>query len=151
PYPFAEGGYHALNTFINCLEIRYGTKYLHKESLFSGGICSNDSVSEAGWTNTGGIRYKKTADSTWKYANWNTTPSDMCYDNAVGKTHCSNWLPAEHPKEQCMESQMAAYFAVETGVSEGSEFESYGASYYYRNIVGVKGLADGEMKVKVYK
>lgn len=151
PYPFAEGGYHALNTFINCLEIRYGTKYLHKESLFSGGICSNDSVSEAGWTKTGGIRYKKTADSTWKYANWNTTPSDMFYNASGGKTNMNEFLSNYCPKEQCMESQMAASFAVETGVQEGEEFEFYGATYYYRNIVDTKGLADGEMNVKVYK
>lgn len=151
-YPFAEGGYHALNTFITCMEVLHGTKYLHKATLFSSGISSNDGCSsEAAWKENGGVRYKLSAEDTWKYGTWNFTPSDMCYDNAAGKTHFSNWLNAEHPKEQCMESQMAASFAVETGVSEGSEFEFYGGTYWYKNVTGVNGLADGEMNVKVYK
>ena len=152
PYPFAEGGYHALNTFITCMEILYGTKYLHKAALFSSGISSNDGCSsEATWKENGGVRYKLSTDGAWKYGQWNNTPSDMCYNNASGKTHLSNWLNAEHPKEQCMESQMAASFAVETGVSEGVEFEFYGGTYWYKNVTGVNGLADGEMNVKVYK
>lgn len=151
PYPFAEGGYHTLNTFITCLEVLYGTKYLHKESLFSGGICSNDGVSESTWRKIGGIKYKQTSASVWKYANWNTTPSDMCYNSSMSKTNMSEFINNYYPKEQCMESQMAASFAVETNVQEGVEFEFYGATYYYYNIPGTRGLADGDMNVKVYK
>lgn len=151
PYPFAEGGYHTLNTFITCLEVLYGTKYLHKESLFSGGICSNDSVSESTWRKVGGVKYKQTSASVWRYANWNTTPSDMCYNSSMAKTNMSDFINNYHPKEQCMESQMAASFAVEKNIQEGVEFEFYGATYYYYNIPGTRGLADGDMNVKIYK
>lgn len=109
PYPFAEGGYHALNTFVSCMEILYGTKYLHKASLFSSGISSNDSCSsEATWKANGGVRYKVSSDGTWKYGTFGYTPSDICYNSNGDKTYLSNWVNSEHPKEQCMESQMAA-------------------------------------------
>ena len=45
----------------------------------------------------------------------------------------------------------AASFAVEIGVSEGVEFDFYGEKYWYKNVTGVNGLADGEMNVRVYK
>ena len=50
-----------------------------------------------------------------------------------------------------MEAQMAASFAVETGVAENEEFEFYGSTYWYNNPTGVNGLADGVMNVRVYK
>lgn len=152
PYPFAEGGYHALNTFISCMEVLHGTKYLHNANMFSSGISSNDTCSnEDTWKANGGIRYKLASDGTWKYGNWSSSPSDMRYNSSNGNTHFSNFLNQEHPKEQVMESQMAASFAVETGVSEGVEFDFYGEKYWYKNVTGVNGLADGEMNVRVYK
>ena len=152
PYPFAEGGYHALNTFITCMEVLYGTKYLHKVSLFSSGISSADSCSsETTWKNNGGVRYKLSSDDTWKYGIWSATPQGIYYNNAKGTGSLTAWLNSEHPKEQCMESQMAASFAVETGVSEETEFEFYGGTYWYKNVTGVNGLVDGEMNVRMYK
>lgn len=56
-----------------------------------------------------------------------------------------------HPKEQCMESQMAASWAAEFGIAENTEYEAYGGTYRYKNITGVKGLADGVMNCKVYR
>ena len=50
-----------------------------------------------------------------------------------------------------MESQMAASFAVETGVAEGEEFTFYGGTYWYGNPTGIFGLNDGEMNTRVYK
>lgn len=50
-----------------------------------------------------------------------------------------------------MESQMAASWAAEFGIAENTEYEAYGATYRYKNITGVKGLADGVMNCKVYR
>lgn len=50
-----------------------------------------------------------------------------------------------------MESQMAASWAAEFGIAENTEYEAYGATYRYKNITGVKGLADGAMNCKVYR
>lgn len=50
-----------------------------------------------------------------------------------------------------MESQMAASFAFETGVEEGSEFDFYGGKYWYKNVQGAKSMAEGHMNVIVFK
>lgn len=50
-----------------------------------------------------------------------------------------------------MESQMAASWAAEFGIAENTEYEAYGVTYRYKNITGVKGLADGVMNCKVYR
>ena len=50
-----------------------------------------------------------------------------------------------------MESQMAASWAAEFGIAENTEYEAYGTTYRYKNITGVKGLADGVMNCKVYR
>ena len=92
PYPFAEGGYHALNTFISCMEVLHGTKYLHNANMFSSGISSNDTCSnEDTWKANGGIRYKLASDGTWKYGNWSSIPSDMRYNSSNGNTYFSNF------------------------------------------------------------
>lgn len=60
PLPFAEGGYHGINTFILCMELLYGTKYLNDKNLFGSGISSNDACySENAWLGNGGVRYKE--------------------------------------------------------------------------------------------
>lgn len=147
-YPFAEGGYLAYNTYITTQELLFGTKYLHKNTLFGSGISSNDSSNnEENWKLNGGVRYRVKDSETWKYSTWSGT-GDICYNNTGSKTHFSSLLNQEAPKEQCMESQMAASFAVETGVTEGEEFEFYGGKYWYRN---VNGLYDNQMNVVVYK
>ena len=152
PYPWAEGGYHALNTFVTCMEALYGTKALHKNTLFSSGVSSNDGCTdEASWKLQGGMRYKLHSAQDWTYGRWNTTPADLFYGATQEKTYFSNLLNSEYPKEQCMEAQMAASFAVETGVAPGEEFSFYGGTYWYDNPTGANGLQDGEMNARVYK
>lgn len=148
PYPFAEGGYHALNTYITCMEVLYGTKYLHKSDRFGSGISSNDGISsEATWKSNGGVRYKLSSDGTWKYTTW-SGQGDIYYSSTQQRTTFSNMLNAENPKEQCMESQMAYSFAVETGVPADTEFEFYGATYWWQPVAD----ADADrMNVRVYK
>lgn len=149
PYPFAEGGYHTLNTYITCLEVFYGTKYLHNALMFGSGISSNDSCStEENWLQNGGVRYKKHAETDWKYAKWYET-KDIDYDNSGKRTNFTVLINSEHPKEACMESQMAVSFAVETGVPENTEFEFYGYKYRYVSVPGTDGTAS--MNVRLYK
>lgn len=151
PYPFAEGGFHAWNTFVTCLEVLYGTKALHRDTLFGSGISSNDAcTNESQWKEHGGVRFKQHAAGTWGYDEWNGQ-RDIYLDAEGTRTHFSATLNYEYPKEQCMEAQMAASFAVETGVAEGEEFTFYGGTYWYSNPTGAMGLADGEMNVRVYK
>lgn len=71
--------------------------------------------------------------------------------NLLKKTYFSNLINSEYPKEQCMESQMAASFAFETGVEEGLEFDFYGGKYWYKSVQGTKSMAEGHMNVIVFK
>lgn len=149
PYPFAEGGYHTLNTYITCLEVFYGTKYLHNPLMFGSGISSNDSCSnEENWLQNGGVKYKKHAETDWKYAKWSDT-KDIYYDNSGKRTNFTLLMNLEHPKEACMESQMAVSFAIETGVSENTEFDFYGYKYRYVSVPDTDGTAS--MNVRLYK
>lgn len=151
PYPFAEGGYHALNTFIISQEVLYGTKYLHDPSMFGSGISANNNCnSEATWKLYGGVRYKLSSGDTWKYCNWNAS-TDIYRTAAGARSNMSATVNYEYPKEQCMESQMALSYAVETGVAAGTEFEMYGGTYWYENVDGALGVADGYMNARVYK
>lgn len=149
PYPFAEGGYHALNTLVTELEVLYGTKYLHNANMFGSGISSNDScANEGNWLVNGGVRFKKNGTETWTYAKW-SEQKDIYYNATGSRTHFSTLLNSEHPKEACMESQMAFSFAMETGVPEDTEFEFYGYKYRYVSVPGTDGTAS--MNVRVYK
>ncbi len=151
PYPVAEGGYHAYNAAITRREILFGTNYLHNPSLFGSGISSNDTCNnETTFLANGGFKYKLSSDTIWSYCNFGSNPA-MCYNNAGGVTNASTWLNSQYPKEQCMESQMAASFAKETGVAQNTNFTFYGSVYQYRNIMGVLGLSDGRMNVIVTK
>lgn len=149
PYPFAEGGYHALNTFITELEVLYGTKYLHNANMFGSGISSNDSCeNEGNWLVNGGVRYKKTGTETWTYAKW-SDQKDIYYNATGSRTNFTALLNSEYPKEASMESQMAFSFAMETGVPEDTEFEFYGYKYRYVSVPGTDGTAS--MNVRIYK
>jgi len=75
----------------------------------------------------------------------------MYYNASAGTANASAWLNGQYPKEQCLESQMAASFAKETGVAQNTDFSFYGTTYQYRNVTGVLGLADGYMNVIVTK
>lgn len=151
PVPFAEGGYHAINTFTLCMELLYGTKYLHDKNLFGSGISSNDScASTDDWMNNGGVRVREKGTTDWTYKKWgDQTPFGVKSD--MSKVSFSSFVNQEKPKEQCMESQMAASWAVEFGIAEDTEYEAYGQTYRYRNVTGVKGLADGVMSCNVYR
>ena len=149
PYPFAEGGYHALNTLVTELEVLYGTKYLHNANMFGSGISSNDScANEGNWLVNGGVRYKKTGAETWTYAKW-SEQKDIYYNATGSRTNFNTLLASEYPKEACMESKMAFSFAMETGVPEDTEFEFYGYKYRYVSVPGTDGTAS--MNVRVYK
>lgn len=151
PVPFAEGGYHAINTFTLCMELLYGTKYLHDKNLFGSGISSNDPCASADdRMNNGGVRVREKGTTDWTYKKWgDQTPFGVKSD--MSKSNFSDFVNQEKPKEQCMESQMAASWAVEFGIAEDTEYEAYGQTYRYRNVTGVKGLADGVMNCKVYR
>lgn len=151
PLPFAEGGYHGINTFILCMELLYGTKYLHDNNLFGSGISSNDACnSENTWIDNGGVRCKEQGTAEWTYRGFgDRTP--FGHNEKLEKNYFSWFINKWRPKEQCMESQMAASWAAEFGIAENTEYEAYGAAYRYKNITGVKGLADGVMNCKVYR
>lgn len=151
PLPFAEGGYHTINTFIMCMELLYGTKYLHDNRLFGSGISSNDSCSnEDTWLNNGGVRTREQGTEAWIYRQFNQATPFGC-NAKMEKQNFSFFINLYCPKEQCMESQMAASWAAEFGIAEDTEYEAYGVMYRYKNITGVKGLADGLMNCKVYR
>ena len=151
PLPFAEGGYHAINTFTMCMELLYGTKYLHDNRLFGSGISSNDSCSnEDTWLNNGGVRTREQGTEDWIYCPFNQATPFGC-NAKMEKQNLLYFINLYRPKEQCMESQMAASWAAEFGIAEDTEYEAYGVMYRYKNITGVKGLADGLMNCKVYR
>lgn len=151
PLPFAEGGFHGVNTFILCMELLYGTKYLHDNNLFGSGISSNDACnSENTWLDNGGVRCKEQGTEEWTYRGFgDSTP--FGHNEKLEKNNFSWFVNSFRPKEQCMESQMAASWAAEFGIAENTEYEAYGVTYRYKNITGVKGLADGVMNCKVYR
>lgn len=151
PLPFAEGGYHAINTFLLSMELLYGTKYLHDNNLFGSGISSNDACnSENTWLGNGGVRCKEQGTEEWTYCRFgDSTPFGL--NEKLEKNNFSWFVNYSRPKEQCMESQMAASWAAEFGIAENTEYEAYGVTYRYKNITGVKGLADGVMNCKVYR
>ena len=151
PVPFAEGGYHALNTFLTYLEIKYGSRYLHAAAKFGSGISSNDGCSnEAAWKSNGGVRCRKVGDANWVYQSFGSKPSVIRRD-ATG-TQWDAWtvlLNNYHPKEAVMESQMALSFAVEFGIDEGEEFEFYGNVYSWSKVSVADGPDEGHMSAIV--
>lgn len=151
PVPFAEGGYHSLNVFIICMELLYGTKNLHDNALFGSGISSNDNVkNENDWRENGGVRTKEQGNQDWVYS----LMGRKAYFGANANMDTNNfsyYINYGRPKEQCMESQMAASWATEFGVAEDTDFDAYGAVYRYKNIPGAEKLSDGVMNCKVYR
>lgn len=151
PVPFAEGGYHSLNVFIICMELLYGTKNLHANALFGSGISSNDNVkNENDWRENGGVRTKEQGTQDWVYS----LMGRQTYFGANANMDTNNfsyYINYGRPKEQCMESQMAASWATEFGVAEDTDFDAYGAVYRYKNIPGAEKLSDGVMNCKVYR
>ena len=151
PIPFAEGGMFAYCAFLSSMETKHKTKNLHSASLFGSGISSNDACSnETQYRSNGGMKYSLDSGVTWVYNKW-SEQNALYYTNTGVRTHMSNFFNSEDVKEQCNESQIAASYAKETGIGENTEFTMYGEKYFYKNVPGVNGLADGEMNVLVYK
>lgn len=151
PAPVAEGGYHLFNTFMNTMEVGYGTKFLHANTMFSPGISSDfDCADEATYRLNGGIKY--TSGSTVNYRKWSDT-------SAVNSSY--NWSDAVNSykgKFQCMEPQIALSIAVETGVAPGASFRWNGGVWRYDLATPVDDVeypiispADGEMNCRIYK
>ena len=164
PVPFAEGGFFALNSYLTSYEVFYGTKYLHSQSKFTGGIYSSTPSNETSWKTVGNIRYKEAVvndveqdldSQNWSYKSWGSYIQTEGYyyksDATDTKTTWSAAVNYQLPKEQCMESQIVASFAAETGVGENTEFEFYGNTYWYKNVPGTVGFVDGKMNVVVFK
>lgn len=152
PYPVAEGGYHALNVFLSCMEAAYGTKYLYSASRFSSGISSNDSANtEANWLEHGGMRSKVTGGSAWTYSMFSQNNSPIRYTSAAGNTDASNLLNRYAPKTLCMEAQMALSMAAELNVAPDTKFQFYGKTYLYKTPAGATSLLSGRMNARVYR
>lgn len=154
PYPFAEGGYHATNTFIIALELLAGTRYLHQANLFGSGISS--SWNSNFFTN-GGVRFRAQSYEGWTNKQLGDYSTPLQYDESGSTDMMSRVLYNRYPIEQCMESQMAASMATELGINPTTDpdnpnyFEFYGNRYYYMNVPGFDGLQEGRMNTRVYK
>lgn len=149
--PFAEGGYAARDIFVSYLETKYGRKDLHNANFFDGGISSNNSVTnETSWLKYGGVRYKIGGAGEWIYNGFSNQPN-FCYDNQKKKSNWNTLLNMSSAKEQCMESQIAASWAVEAKITEGQHFQMYGGEYWWNRVPGTLGLFDGRMNARIYK
>lgn len=158
PYPFAEGGYHATNTFITALELLAGTRYLHQANLFGSGISSNSGLNEGNFHTLGGVRFHAPGDTDyWTYKNFGSYSRPLQYSESGSDTYMSRVLYNEYPMEQCMESQMAASMATELGINPTTDpnspnyFDFYDNTYYYMNVPGFDGLQEGRMNTRIYK
>ncbi|GEM_PF-5610673 len=149
PFPFAEGGYHALNTFLNAMEIGYGTKDFFAADMFSAGVSSNYPCnSDETWKLNGGIRF--VSGETTRYATW---ADNSNIDTGRRWSTVTNWYK---PKFQCMEPQIAASLAAEMNLSPGESFTWNGGTWHYDNATPldgypIKNVADGEMNMRMYK
>jgi hypothetical protein len=149
PYPCAEGGFHAFNTFITAVEVGMGTKYIHAASRFSSGISSNDTCnSEATMNAYGGVRCRVSGTEAWTYFTWGANGL-IAYNTSGATTNNNNLLAGQRFKEQCMESQMAYSWAQEFGVSESTEYQFYNAPYWFANVA--TNSSCGLMSARVYK
>lgn len=155
PVPFAEGGYHTVNSYLTSYEVLYGTKYLHADNKFTNGICNSTCNSESTWLINGGLRYREKGETDWDwvYKSWgaNTNYYYMSTSSSLTMMTASNLVNTGSPKEQCMESQIVASFAQELGIPENTEFNVYGDTYWYVNVPGAIKLEEGRMNVIVYK
>jgi len=157
PTPVAEGGYHARNTFLRCIETALGTKMLCNSARFSSGVSSVDSCgNETQWLANGGLRYKAQGAENWSYCKLDGNPA-MYYGSGETKTttNASSWLSSYGPLSKTMEAQMAVSFAVEFGIAAGERFEFNGCTWWYENPTtssfNPPTVADGYMNARVYK
>ncbi len=155
-YPFAEGGYHTLNTLITSQELLYSRRNPFVSTLFGSGISSNDDCAdESEWRLNGGLRHKISGASSYGYCKW--SEKLPVKSAASSNKNASEDLNDYHAKEQCMESQLAASFAAEFGIAATTDVTSpvyyivYGGKYYWMAPSGVSSLDEGYMNVRVYR
>ena len=154
--PFAEGGWHTLNTLITSQELLYSRRNPFMATLFGSGISSNDTCnSEAEWRQNGGFRHKVSGAASYGYGAWSAS---LPVKSATNSTkNASEDMNDYKGKEQCMESQLAASFAAEFGIAKTTDTSSpnyfvvYGGRYYWMEPDGVESLTDGYMNVRVYR
>lgn len=155
-YPFAEGGYHTLNTLITSQELLYSRRNPFLATMFGSGISSNDACSsEATWRQNGGFRHKISGATAYGYAPWSSAlpVKSATYSTRNASEDMNNY----QGKEQCMESQLAASFAVEFGIAKTTNtaspnyFTVYGGKYYWMAPDGADTLTDGYMNARIYR
>ena len=150
-YPFAEGGWFALDVLILSLEIQAHTRDISDEDNgFGIGICNDKSVTADTFQHYGGIKYQ--IGGAVKYGKWN----EIISFTVGGKSVTTNWSQLtnyERPKEACMESQMAASYAVELGINPVVMYSFYGNNYYYENIPNGKfpNILDSGMCCRLFR
>lgn len=152
PYPVAEGGYHAWNVFVTCMEAAYGTKDLSAAARFGGGISYNyAATNEATFLAYGGIRMKPQGGTTWTYNRWGGNNTIIRVTAAAAATDSSNMVNRYAPKMWCMEAQMALSMAAELQVAPGVDFDFYGKTYHYATPNGATSLLNGRMNARLYR
>lgn len=157
PYPYAEGGFFARTAFIDAIELRMGTRDL--TAIFGSGISSNDGCTNLSkYQDNGGFRYSSDNGTTWNYLNWNSSlPIYYGTKGSRRTTDVSNFVNNYYPKEECMESQIAASYACEINVHNSNSticpFTLYGETYWFKDInnVNAKGFSANGMDCIVYK
>ncbi len=155
-YPFAEGGFHTLNTLVTSQELLYSRRNPFIATLFGSGISSNDACStENSWRQNGGVRHKVNGASAYGYIPWSVTMPIRHATNTA--TNVSEAINNHHSKEQCMESQIVASFAAEFGITPTTNLASpvyfcvYGDKYYWMKPNDVESLDEGYMNARIYK
>jgi hypothetical protein len=157
PFPVAEGGWHARNTFLRCVETALGTKYLCSYARFSSGITAVDACGNEGqWLERGGVRIKATGDADWTYKNWGGSGKIYYKDGSAYKTiDMAAMLTSYGPHMKTLEAQIALSFAVEFGIGAGDKFEYNGCTWWYSNpttsTFTPPTVAEGYMNARVYK
>ena len=157
PFPVAEGGWHARNTFLRCVETALGTKYLCTYARFSSGITAVDACgNESQWLGRGGVRIKASGDSDWTYKNWGGIGKIYYKSGSAYKTtDMVAMLTSYGPHMKTLESQIAVSFAVEFGISADERFEFNGCTWWYSNpttsTFTPPTVAEGYMNARVYK
>ena len=149
-YPVAEGGWHAWNTFITCLNVAYGTKILVDELLFSPGISTSICNSKSTYLNNSGIRYKRNNTNTWNYGTV-ASQTEIYDNNNAHREAIIATINRDGPKMYCLEAQMALSMAAELNISEDTDFEFYGKTYFYRTPAGATSLLGGRMNARLYR
>ena len=157
PFPVAEGGWHARNTFLRCIETALGTKNLCSSARYSSGISAVDACgNEEQWLARGGVRIKATGDTNWTYKGWGNEGKIYYKDGSSYKTtNMANLLTQYAPHSKTLEAQVAVSFAVEFGVAAGEHYIFNGCEWWYANpttsIFTPPTVADGYMNARVFK